>query len=149
MQSRDEPHDIIVDEIIAKLPKPLGIAAARRKAMTAPLRQPLGEPIVVPVALGARAYDIVIGRGLIASLGARIKALRPGAKCRDRHRRDRRQAPSRRRRGRAEIGGHRKLGHRGADGEGSKSYATFETVARRSSRRASSAAISSSRSAAA
>ena len=50
--------------------------------MTAPLRQPgsIAEPIVVPVALGARAYDIVIGRGLLASLGARIKALRPGAK---------------------------------------------------------------------
>ncbi len=38
------------------------------------------EPIVVQVALGTRAYDIVIGRGLIASLGERIKALRPGAK---------------------------------------------------------------------
>jgi len=47
--------------------------------MTAPLRS--GESIVVPVALGTRAYDIVIGRGLIGSLGARIKALRPGAKC--------------------------------------------------------------------
>jgi len=47
--------------------------------MTAPLRS--GEPIVVPVALGARAYDIVIGRGVLASLGSRIKALRPGAKC--------------------------------------------------------------------
>ncbi len=39
-----------------------------------------GEPIVVNVALGERAYDIVIGRGLLASLGERIKALRPGAK---------------------------------------------------------------------
>ncbi|HEU4659038.1 MAG TPA: 3-dehydroquinate synthase [Pseudolabrys sp.] len=46
--------------------------------MTAPLRS--GESIVVPVALGARAYDIVIGRGLIGSLGERIKALRPNAK---------------------------------------------------------------------
>ena len=46
--------------------------------MTAPLRQ--SEPIVVPVALGARAYDIVIGRGLLASLGERIKTLRPGAR---------------------------------------------------------------------
>jgi len=36
---------------------------------------------VVEVALGSRAYDIVIGRGLIESLGARIKALRPGAKA--------------------------------------------------------------------
>ena len=46
--------------------------------MTAPLRHT--EPIVVPVALGARAYDIIIGRGLLASLGTRIKALRAGAK---------------------------------------------------------------------
>jgi 3-dehydroquinate synthase len=46
--------------------------------MTAPLRQP--EPIKVPVALGARAYEIVIGRGLVASLGERIKALRAGAR---------------------------------------------------------------------
>lgn len=46
--------------------------------MTAPLRS--GEPIVVPVALGTRGYDIVIGRGLLGSLGTRIKALRPGAK---------------------------------------------------------------------
>jgi len=45
---------------------------------TAPLRH--GEPIVVPVALAERTYDIVIGRGLLATLGARIKTLRPGAK---------------------------------------------------------------------
>jgi 3-dehydroquinate synthase len=46
--------------------------------MTAPLRT--NEPIVVQVALAERAYDIVIGRGLLASLGARTKALRPGAR---------------------------------------------------------------------
>ncbi len=46
--------------------------------MTAPLRT--GDPIIVDVALGARSYDIVIGRGLLASLGARLAALRPGAK---------------------------------------------------------------------
>src|SRR5271170_7959606 len=45
--------------------------------MTAPVR---GDPAVVKVALGDRGYDIVIGRGVIASLGARIAALRPGAK---------------------------------------------------------------------
>ncbi|MBV9260609.1 MAG: 3-dehydroquinate synthase, partial [Pseudolabrys sp.] len=39
-----------------------------------------GEPAVVKVALGERAYDIVIGRGGLVSLGARIKALRAGAK---------------------------------------------------------------------
>jgi 3-dehydroquinate synthase len=47
--------------------------------MIAPLRS--GELIVVPVALGVRAYDIVIGRGTISTLGERMKALRPGAKC--------------------------------------------------------------------
>jgi 3-dehydroquinate synthase len=46
--------------------------------MTAPLRA--GEPIIVNVALGTRSYDIVIGRGVLASLGERIKALRPGAR---------------------------------------------------------------------
>jgi 3-dehydroquinate synthase len=45
--------------------------------MTAPLRAP--EPIVVKVALGARSYDIVIGRATLSSLGARMAALRPGA----------------------------------------------------------------------
>lgn len=45
--------------------------------MTAPLRA--GEPTIVKVALGDRAYDIVIGRGLIAELGTRIAALKPGA----------------------------------------------------------------------
>ena len=45
--------------------------------MTIPLRA--GEPVTVKVALGDRAYDIVIGRGVIASLGQRMRALRPGA----------------------------------------------------------------------
>ena len=38
------------------------------------------EPITVDVALGHRAYDIVIGRDLLPSLGARVAALRPGAR---------------------------------------------------------------------
>jgi 3-dehydroquinate synthase len=51
--------------------------------MTAPLRanEPRLEPTIVRVALGARAYDIVIGRDLMASLGQRIAALKPGAKA--------------------------------------------------------------------
>jgi 3-dehydroquinate synthetase len=35
----------------------------------------------VNVGLGDRAYDVVIGRDLLRSLGARISALRPGAKA--------------------------------------------------------------------
>src|SRR5882757_9742610 len=50
----------------------------RRDAMTAPLKH--SDPITVDVALGARAYDIVIGRDVLGSLGARVAALRPGAR---------------------------------------------------------------------
>jgi 3-dehydroquinate synthase len=39
-----------------------------------------GDPIVVDVALAGRAYDIVIGRDLLPSLGRRVAALRPGAR---------------------------------------------------------------------
>ena len=46
--------------------------------MTVPLSA--SEPIIVNVALGARSYDIVIGRGAMALLGRRIAALRPGAR---------------------------------------------------------------------
>jgi 3-dehydroquinate synthase len=46
--------------------------------MTAPVRN---DPTIVNVALGTRSYDIVIGRGVLASLGGRIAALRPGAKA--------------------------------------------------------------------
>src|ERR1700733_8937735 len=47
-------------------------------AMTAPLKH--SDPITVDVALGDRAYDIVIGRDVLPSLGARVAALRPGAR---------------------------------------------------------------------
>jgi 3-dehydroquinate synthase len=94
--------------------------------MTAPLRP--GEPTIVQVALGNRAYDIVIGRGLLASLGSRIKALRAGARVAlvtD-------ETVARHHLAAAEAA----LAAAGIDcvrvvvaaGEGSKSYATFETV---------------------
>jgi 3-dehydroquinate synthase len=47
--------------------------------MTAPLKH--SDPITVDVALGARTYDIVIGRDLLSSLGGRVAALRPGARA--------------------------------------------------------------------
>jgi 3-dehydroquinate synthase len=46
--------------------------------MTAPLKH--SADITVDVALGERAYDIVIGRGVLASLGARVAALGPGVR---------------------------------------------------------------------
>src|SRR5579864_2059268 len=61
--------------------KRCGRAVLRRReccSMTAPLKH--SDPIVVEVALGERAYDIVIGRGVLQSLGARVAALRPGVR---------------------------------------------------------------------
>ena len=46
--------------------------------MIAPLKH--SDSVIVDVALGDRGYDIVIGRGVLASLGARIAALRPGVR---------------------------------------------------------------------
>src|SRR5215469_13780833 len=48
------------------------------RAMTVPLKH--SDAITVDVALGDRAYDIVIGRDVLGSLGARVAALRPGAR---------------------------------------------------------------------
>ena len=46
--------------------------------MTAPLKH--SDPVNVDVALGDRAYDIVIGRGVLTSLGERVARLRPGVR---------------------------------------------------------------------
>ena len=47
--------------------------------MTAPIKTV--NPVTVGVALGDRAYDIVIGRDVLPSLGHRIAKLRPGARA--------------------------------------------------------------------
>ncbi|MBI5261036.1 MAG: 3-dehydroquinate synthase [Bradyrhizobium sp.] len=46
--------------------------------MTVPSRH--AEPAIVAVSLGDRAYEIVIGRDVLRSLGERIAELRPGAR---------------------------------------------------------------------
>ena len=48
--------------------------------MTAPsLERPTASAITVPVSLGERSYDILVGRGLASEAGARIRALGPKA----------------------------------------------------------------------
>jgi 3-dehydroquinate synthase len=86
------------------------------------------EPIVVPVPLPARAYDIVIGRGLLASLGQRIKALRPGARVAlvtddavAKHHLAAAEAS-------LKSAGVEHAAIKVTPGEGSKNYATFERV---------------------
>jgi 3-dehydroquinate synthase len=95
--SRDVPHDRIVDECIDALHDRLCRTRCtgapnndanngyndyngrdERHAMTAPLKR--SDPITVDVALGDRAYDIIIGRDVLQSLGGRVAALRPGVR---------------------------------------------------------------------
>jgi shikimate kinase/3-dehydroquinate synthase len=72
--SRDVPHEVVVEEIVVALDGHLSADDAARSA--APAR-----PASVHVPLGERAYDILIGPGLIETAGERIAALRPGAAC--------------------------------------------------------------------
>ena len=62
----------------AATPSERNIGHLGRQPMTAPLKH--SDSMTVDVALGERAYDIVIGRDVLPSLGARIAALRPGAR---------------------------------------------------------------------
>jgi 3-dehydroquinate synthase len=79
--SRDVPHEKIVDECIEALHVFLCGGEAKEHQghkMTAPFKH--SDSVIVDVALDERAYDIVIGRDVLRSLGARIAALRPGAR---------------------------------------------------------------------
>ena len=66
IESREGPHEAVVEQILAALAERAKPAPAER---------------VVRVDLGQRAYDIVIGEGLIASAGARIRVLFPKARA--------------------------------------------------------------------
>jgi len=67
VEAHDGPHEIVVEQILAAL-------AARARAA------PEG-PRKVRVELAERAYDILIGEGLIAQAGPRIAALFPRARA--------------------------------------------------------------------
>ena len=99
IQSRDIPHDQIVTEVVEALKrsallngaaiKPdLNKTAMERGATMDPANavnlQPdpqLAAPRIVPVALPGREYDVVIGPGLVAEAGARIKERFGKVKC--------------------------------------------------------------------
>src|SRR5205823_11367962 len=75
VHSREVPHETIVEEILAALADRLGLGKApdgisqSNMKSSAPVRS--SEPAVVHVALGARGYDVVSGRGALAGLGKR------------------------------------------------------------------------------
>ncbi|HXE02629.1 MAG TPA: 3-dehydroquinate synthase [Hyphomicrobium sp.] len=73
VESRDEPHDIIVAEILNRLAAP-STAQARTSQGAAPSRS-------VSVELGDRSYDVLIASGLLRDAGALIKARLGAVKC--------------------------------------------------------------------
>jgi 3-dehydroquinate synthase len=94
--------------------------------MTVPLKR--SDSVVVEVALPDRAYDIVIGRDVLDSLGMRITALRPGARTAivtdrgvARHWLEKAEAAL----AQAGVATSRVIVE---EGEGSKSYATLEEI---------------------
>ena len=100
-----------------RLPKRLGsTCGASSHDRAASLRR----ADIVKVALAGRAYDIVIGRGLLAGLGQRIAGFAAGRARRDRHGRDGCRASSGGGGGRAQGGRHRQRAYFVPAGEGSK-----------------------------
>ena len=69
--SHDTPQEAMVEEIISVLLRP----------KQPQLAVPEPDLLRVPVALGARSYDILIGPGLLAQAGARIAHVAPGSAC--------------------------------------------------------------------
>jgi 3-dehydroquinate synthase len=93
--------------------------------MTAPVRD---TSAVVPVSLGMRSYDVVIGRGVLGSLGTSIAALRPRAKTfvvTDANVARHTMAAAEAALARARLVTHHMIV---APGEASKSYPVFEKV---------------------
>ncbi|MFO1117722.1 MAG: 3-dehydroquinate synthase [Beijerinckiaceae bacterium] len=72
VRARDAHFDLVVDDLVdalhSHLTQPAAVASAQ-------------PPRNVPVALGDRAYDIVIGKGVLAQAGGRIATIAPKASC--------------------------------------------------------------------
>jgi 3-dehydroquinate synthase len=86
------------------------------------------EPVTVNVALGNRAYDIVIGRGVADTLCARIAALKPGARLAIVTDENVARAHLETIEARLSAGGMETSRVVVPPGEGSKSFASFERV---------------------
>ena len=75
IESREAPHESVLQEILGALHGFLGLPAEYRPSPVA------APPQDIRVALAGRAYDIVIGEGLLAEAGPRLASLVPGAAC--------------------------------------------------------------------
>ena len=75
IQSRDVPHDIIVDELLLSLERHLVSADASQPDRAH------SEIATVKVGLGDRAYRIEIGPSLLEQAGGKINTILPNAAC--------------------------------------------------------------------
>ncbi|HLH11666.1 MAG TPA: 3-dehydroquinate synthase [Methylovirgula sp.] len=120
--SREGPHDAVVEDILAGLESHLGSGQSSEAPMPAAAFER------VPVDLGPRSYDILIGDGLIGEAGAHLQRLAPGAAAAivtdenvARHHLANLESS-------LEAAGIRHQSFMVPAGEGSKSYASFERV---------------------
>ena len=74
IESHEGPHEAVVEATLAALGRRFAAAGEG-----APPLGPASREVVVP--LGARAYGILIGDGLIDSAGQRLARLAPGGRC--------------------------------------------------------------------
>jgi 3-dehydroquinate synthase len=82
IESRDGPHDSVVDAIVSALSQRFVGSTGDAGAPAARERDAAGqERREVEVALGQRSYKIIIGEGLIAEAGDHIARVAPGAHC--------------------------------------------------------------------
>lgn len=83
IHSGDGPHDLVVEHIMAELESTLPADPGTTQA-PAPSTSALAAPLPVtkvPVELGARRYDILIGPHLVEDAGQHIAKLFPGSAC--------------------------------------------------------------------
>ena len=129
--------DITVNRVTGRMTLVVEVALARlAAALCGAPQQGRRERRKVEVPLGARAYSILIGPGLIDEAGAEIAKIAPGRQMRDRHRRPCRAALSRPLTASLDEAGLRSDSHRLPPGEATKSYAEFARVSRRPDRSA-------------
>jgi shikimate kinase / 3-dehydroquinate synthase len=76
--AREGPHDAVVEDVFANLESYLSLPP-RPKEGADMTENPAAVSERVTVELGARSYDILIGDGLIAEVGAHVARLAPGA----------------------------------------------------------------------
>ena len=85
VESRDVPHDVIVAEIIELLSRPLPSAARREEGPMTSVSESHAETRAsvrsVQVPLGDRAYEVLIGPGLLAKAGELIAARLGAPRC--------------------------------------------------------------------